>query len=102
MPRMCIKSWGSSLKVKYSQKAVKDLKSFSPPDRTLIAKKIHYLAENFEALKNSKKVRELKGSQFENQYRFVVARKIRVLFRIEEDAIILLVLRVGFRKEIYN
>ena len=89
------------MNIKYSEKSVKDLKSFSPPERTLIVKKLHYLAENFELLKESKKVRELKGSEFSNQYRFTVARKIRVLFRIENDEIILLVLRVGFRKDIY-
>ena len=89
------------MNIKYSEKSLKDLKSFSHPDRTLIVKKIHYLTENFEALKTSKKVTQLKGSEFENQYRFVVAKKIRVLFRIEEDEIILLVLRVGFRKSIY-
>ncbi|QFR50301.1 plasmid stabilization protein [Sulfurimonas lithotrophica] len=89
------------MNIKYSEKSLKDLKSFSHPDRILIVKKIHYLAENFDALKTSKKVTELKGSEFENQYRFVVAKKIRVLFRIEEDEIILLVLRVGFRKSIY-
>jgi len=89
------------LNIKYSEKSVKDLKSFSNPDRTLIVKKIHYLADNFEVLKNSKKVTELKGSEFENQYRFVVAKKIRVLFRVENNEIILLILRVGFRKSIY-
>ncbi len=89
------------MRVKYSEKSVKDLKSFSHPDRTLIAKKIHYLADNFELLKGSKKVTELKGGEFDNQYRFVVAKKIRVLFRIEDDEIILLVLRIGFRKDIY-
>lgn len=89
------------MNVKYSQKSVKDLKSFSHPDRILIAKKIHYLAENFELLKSSKKVTELKGSEFENPYRFVIAKKIRVLFRIEDNEIILLVLRVGFRKSVY-
>jgi mRNA interferase RelE/StbE len=89
------------LTIQYSEKSVKDLKSFSPPERTLIVKKLHYLAENFEILRESKKVRELKGSEFENQYRFTVAKKIRVLFRIENDVLILLVLRVGFRKSIY-
>jgi len=90
------------LNIEYSEKSLKDLKSFSHPDRTLIAKKIHYLAENFDALKSSKKVTELKGSEFESQYRFVVAKKIRILFRIEDDTIVLLVLRVGFRKNIYS
>ena len=83
------------MNIKYSEKSVKDLKSFSHPDRTLIVKKIHYLADNFEVLKNSKKVTELKGGEFENQYCFVVAKKIRVLFRIEDEEIILLILRVG-------
>jgi len=89
------------LNIKYSEKSVKDLKNFSLPDRILIVKKLHYLANNFELLKESKKVRELKGSEFKSQYRFTVAKKIRVLFRIERDEIILLVLRVGFRKNIY-
>ncbi len=89
------------MNIKYSDKSLKDLKSFSSPDRELIVKKLHYLAQNFELLKESKKVRELKGSEFSSQYRFTVARKIRVLFRVEEEDIILLVLRVGFRKSIY-
>lgn len=89
------------MNIKYSEKSIKDLKSFSHPDRTLIVKKLHYLANNFEVLKDSKKVTELRGSEFENQFRFVVAKKIRVLFRIENNEIILLVLRVGFRKDIY-
>jgi len=89
------------LNIKYSEKSIKDLKSFSHPDKILIVKKIIYLAENFEVLKSSKKVTELKGSEFENQYRFVVAKKIRILFRIKNDEIILLVLRVGLRKSIY-
>jgi len=89
------------LNIKYSDKSIKDLKSFSNPDKTLIVKKIHYLSENFEVLKESKKITQLKGSIYENQYRFVVARKIRILFSIEDDQIILLVLRIGFRKNIY-
>jgi len=90
------------LKLKYSDKALKDLKSFTQPDRVLIVKKIEYLRENFELLKESKKVTQLKGTQFDNQYRFVIARKIRVLFRIIDDEIVLLVLRVGQRKSIYE
>jgi len=88
------------LNIKYSEKSVKDLKSFSSVDRILIVKKLHYLADDFEVLKESKKVIELKGSEFKSQYRFTVARKIRVLFRIENNEIVLLVLRVGFRKSI--
>ena len=89
------------MNIKYSEKSLKDLKSFSHPDRVLIVKKIHYLADNLEVLKSSKKVTELKGTKFDSQYRFVVAKKIRILFRIENDEIILLILRVGFRKNVY-
>ncbi|MDF1877542.1 type II toxin-antitoxin system RelE/ParE family toxin [Sulfurimonas sp. SAG-AH-194-L11] len=90
------------MNIKYSDKSVKDLKNFTLPDRTLIVKKIHYLADNFELLKESKKVTQLKGCEFDNQYRFIVAKKIRVLFRILDNEIILLVLRVGQRKNIYK
>ncbi|MEA1920893.1 MAG: type II toxin-antitoxin system RelE/ParE family toxin [Campylobacterota bacterium] len=89
------------MNIKYSEKSIKDLKSFAHPDRVLIVKKIIYLSENFELLKDSKKITQLKGSEFQNQYRFVVAKKIRVLFRVENSEILLLVLRVGFRKSIY-
>ncbi len=90
------------MNIKYSEKSIKDLKSFSHPDRVLVVDKIEYLASNFDLLKDSKKVTQLKGSAFEGQYRFVIAKKIRVLFRVEEENIILLVLRVGFRKDIYS
>ena len=89
------------MNLEYSEKSIKDLKSFSLPDRTLVVKKLHYLSENFEVLKVGKKVRELKGSEYGLVYRFIVARKIRVLFKIENNTLILLVLRVGFRKNIY-
>lgn len=86
----------------YAEQAVRDLKEFNQADRTLIVKKLHYLADNFEELKQTKKVRELKGTQFEEQYRYTIARKIRALFRIENGQITLLILRVGLRKEIYE
>lgn len=90
------------MKIRYSEQSVQDLKGFNAADKTLIVKKIHYLTENFEQLKQTKKVRELKGTKFENQYRFVIARKIRALFRVENDELILLILRIGLRKDIYK
>ena len=89
------------MKVTYSNQAVNDLQNFNVADRTLIAKKIHYLAENFEQLKQSKKVRELKGTRFTGQYRYTIARRIRAIFRIEDNAIVMLILRIGRRKNIY-
>jgi len=89
------------LKIKYSEFAVKELKNFNPVERQLVVKKIRYLAENFDELKKTRKVTELKGTKYKGQFRFVVARKIRVIFRIENDDLILLVLRAGKRKDIY-
>lgn len=90
------------MNVRYSEQAVRDLKDFNAVDRTLIANKIIYLAENFEALKTGKKVRELKGTKFPGQYRYTIARKIRAIFRIEDGELILLILRVGKRKDVYE
>jgi len=90
------------VKVRYSAQAVRDLKGFNNADRTLIAKKIHYLADNFEQLRQTKKVRELRGTKYNGQFRFTIARRIRAIFRIEEGAIVLLILRVGLRKNIYD
>ena len=90
------------MKVKYVDQAVTDLQRFNAADRTLIAKKIHYLADNFTQLKQSKKIRELKGTRFPGQYRYTIARRIRAIFRVEDNAITLLILRVGRRKNIYE
>jgi len=90
------------LKIKYSEFAVKDLKNFNPAERQLVVKKIQYLAKNFDELRKTKKITELKGTKYKGQFRFVVARKIRVIFRIENDDLVLLVLRAGKRKDIYK
>ena len=89
------------MKIKYTEEAIRNIKSFNVVERQLITKKLHYLADNFQNLKLSKKVTELKGTEFEGQYRFVIARKIRAIFRIENGELILLILRIGQRKNIY-
>jgi len=89
------------VKVKYSDQAVSDLKCFNEVDRRFVAEKIHYLADNFKQLRQTKKVRELKGTKFPGQYRYTIARKIRAIFRLENENIVLLILRVGLRKNVY-
>ncbi|MCI0501479.1 MAG: type II toxin-antitoxin system RelE/ParE family toxin [Epsilonproteobacteria bacterium] len=81
--------------------AVKNIKDFNNAEQQLIAKKLLYLEENFEILKTSKKITELKGSEY-NHYRFVIARRIRAIFEIQNDKLILLVLKIGKRKDIYE
>jgi mRNA interferase RelE/StbE len=89
------------MKVEYTEIAIKDLLEFNEVDRKLIVKKIEYLAENFEILKKSKKITELKG-KFKGKYRFVVARKIRVIFQVKNNELLILILRVGKRKDVYG
>lgn len=63
------------MKVKYSEVAVKNLKILDAVERQLVIKKIHYLAENFDKLKKSGKITELKGTKYKGQYRFIIAKK---------------------------
>lgn len=81
--------------------AVKNLKDFNHADGQLIAKKLRYLSENFQLLKQSKKITELKGTEYKH-YRFVIARRIRAIFEIKDDELILLVLKIGRRKDVYD
>jgi len=86
----------------YSEEAVENLRRFDPVERQLIAKKLRYLAENFEALKQTKKVKELKSTRYPDQYRYIIARKIRAIFKVDGDKLELLVLRVGRRKNVHE
>ncbi|RUM58713.1 MAG: plasmid stabilization protein [Persephonella sp.] len=83
-----------------SEVAEKNLKDFSPDERIFIAEKLKYLSENFEILKKSKKVKKLQG--YNNYYRFVISRKIRAIFEVQDDKLIILIIRIGKRKNIYK
>lgn len=88
-------------KLKLTDTAVKNLKDFNHAEGQLIAKKLRYLSENFQLLKQSKKITELKGTEYKH-YRFVIARRIRAIFEIKDDELILLVLKIGRRKDVYD
>ena len=87
-------------KLKISEVAEKDLEKFSVDERIFIAEKLKYLAENFEILKRTKKVKKLQG--YDRYYRYVISRKIRAIFEVEGNKLIILILRVGKRKDIYK
>jgi len=87
--------------LKLTDEAVGNLKKFNHAEQQLIAKKLRYLEENFELLKGTKKVTELKGTDYKH-YRFVIARRIRAIFEIKDDKLILLILKIGKRKNIYD
>ena len=88
-------------KLKLTDTAIESLKKFNHAEQQLIAKKLRYLSENFDALKTSKKVTELKGTDYKH-YRFVIARRIRAVFEIDNGKLVLLVLKIGRRKDIYE
>jgi len=87
--------------LKLTDTAIASLKKFNHAEQQLIAKKLRYLSENFDALKTSKKVTELKGTDYKH-YRFVIARRIRAVFEIDNGKLMLLVLKIGRRKDIYE
>ncbi len=87
-------------KLKISEVAEKDLEKFPVDERIFIAEKLKYLAENFEILKKTKKVKKLQG--YDRYYRYVISRKIRAIFEVEGNKLIILILRVGKRKDIYK
>lgn len=88
-------------KLKLTDESIEHLKKFNHAEQQLIAKKLRYLEENFEALKTSKKVTQLKGTDY-NHYRYVIARRIRAVFEIDNGELILLVLKIGRRKDVYG
>jgi len=87
--------------LKLTDEAILNLKKFNHAEQQLIAKKLRYLEENFEVLKTTKKVTALKGTDYKH-YRFVIARRIRAIFEINNGTLILLVLKIGRRKDIYE
>lgn len=84
-----------------TQTAKENLEEFNLAEQHLIAKKLLYLEENFDALKSTKKISELKGTDYKH-YRFVIARRIRAIFEVQNEKLILLVLKIGRRKDIYE
>ena len=88
------------MKIELTKRAIKDIASFDKPDRKIIIEKIEYLATHFDELKQRKKITELKG-KYKGSYRCVVARKIRIIFNVENEKLLILIVRVGKRKDVY-
>ena len=88
-------------KLKLTDTALKNLRDFNSAEQQLIAKKLLYLEENFEVLKSTKKITELKGAGYKH-YRFIIARRIRAIFEVQNEQLVLLVLKIGKRKDIYE
>jgi len=84
-------------KLKFLGKALEDLKRIDRAHQKIIKAKLLILAKNPAVLKNNiKKI----GVAGDSLYR-LRAGSYRVIFKKEEDQLIIIIVRIGHRKEIY-
>jgi mRNA interferase RelE/StbE len=84
-------------RLKFLGKALDDLKKIDFPQRRIIKEKLLILARNPEALKNN--IMKLSGTK-EDYYRLRVGT-YRIIFKKEEKNLLIIIIRIGHRKEIY-
>lgn len=83
--------------LKFLGKALDDLKKIDRAHQKIIKEKLLILAKNPQVLKNN--IMKLRGTK-ENYYRLRVGN-YRVLFKKEDDHLVIIVVRIGHRKEVY-
>ena len=84
-------------KLKFLGKALEDLKRIDRAHQKIIKAKLLILAKNPAVLKNNiKKI----GVAGDSLYR-LRSGSYRVIFKKEEDQLIIIIVRIGHRKEIY-
>jgi mRNA interferase RelE/StbE len=84
--------------LKFLGKALNDLRKIHKPHQKIIKEKLLILAENPEALKNN--IKRLSGSK-EDFFRLKVG-SYRIIFKKEEKELLIIIIRIGHRKEIYQ
>jgi mRNA interferase RelE/StbE len=84
-------------KLRFLGKALEDLSRIDRPHQKIIKAKLLILAKNPEALKNN--IRRISGSD-EALYRLRVGN-YRVIFQKEENALVIIIVRIGHRREVY-
>ncbi len=84
-------------KLKFLGKALGDLKKIDRAHQIIIKEKLLMLAENPQVLKNN--IKKLKGTK-NNYYRLRVGN-YRVIFKKKEKQLIIIIVRIGHRKEVY-
>lgn len=83
--------------LKFLGKALDDLKKIDLPHQRIIKEKLLILARNPEVLKNN--IKKLSGTK-EDYYRLRVGT-YRIIFKKEEKNLLVIIIRIGHRKEIY-
>ena len=84
--------------LKFLGRALDDLKRIDKPHQRIIKEKLLILAQNPEALKNN--IKRLQGSGSEDLFRLRVG-SYRVVFKKEDRRLLILIVRIGHRKEVY-
>jgi mRNA interferase RelE/StbE len=84
-------------KLRFLDKALDDLKKIDKPHQVIIKEKLSILAKNPSVLSNN--IKKISGTK-EKLYRLRIG-SYRVIFKKEKDKLIIIVIRIGHRKEIY-
>ena len=82
-------------RIEFKRSAAKALKQLPKPDRRRIRDKIDSLAENLPDPATTK----MKG---DNPFHRVRVGDYRIIYEIQEDTLLILVLKIGHRKEVYR
>ena len=82
-------------RIEFKRSAVKVLKKLQKPDRRRIRDKIDSFTENLPDPATTK----IKG---DNPFHRVRVGDYRIIYEIHEDTLMILVLKIGHRKEIYR
>lgn len=83
--------------LRFLGRAVDDLAKIDKPQQRIIKAKLLILAEDPEALKNN--IKRLKGD-IDDLYRLRVG-SYRIIFQRNRNELLILILRIGHRSEIY-
>lgn len=88
------------MQIEFTQEASNFLESLNKKEYEKVKNKLLYLCSNYEVLKTSKNITSLVG--FSNVYRYKISDNIRAIFEIKDDKITILILKISYRKDIYN
>ena len=83
--------------LKFLNSAKKELSKLDKPIQKLIKEKLLILANNPDELKNN--IKTLKG-EYKGKFRLRV-NDYRIIYKIEDEKIMIVVIRIAHRKEVY-
>jgi mRNA interferase RelE/StbE len=84
--------------LKFLGRALQDLKKIDFPHQKIIKEKLLILAENPDIVKNN--IKKLAGTK-EDYYRLRVGN-YRIIYEKRDTDLIILVIRIGHRREVYQ